>query len=270
MPYRDIRPEYPPGALPAFTIPALLSQDEHGFRDVFEGLMALFGVATVLLAAVTLRGLRASKTRTVGALALIAAFPLLLGSVVLTRFDLYPAAFVAAALAALVHRRDRLGFALLGAAVAVKLYPAVLVPVALAYVWQRRGRREALVCLGVLRRRRRARIPAVPRRRARRRRPQPGAPALAAAPDREPRLGRLPRRPSPRRARRRDALEPRLAERVRDGHRRHRRAAEPGAGRRPGLDLAQASGRRARSSSAGAPPPSSPSSRSGRCSRRSS
>ena len=139
VPYRDIRPEYPPGALPAFIVPALLSQDEHGFRDVFEGLMALFGVATVLLAAVTLRGLRATKARTVGALALVAAFPLLLGSVVLTRFDLYPAAFVAAALAALVHRRDRLGFALLGAAVAVKLYPAVLVPVALAYVWQRRG-----------------------------------------------------------------------------------------------------------------------------------
>ena len=147
VPYRDIRPEYPPGALPAFVVPALLSEDEDGYRDVFEWLMAFFGVATVLLAAVTLRGLEASKRRTVGALAFIAAFPLLLGSVVLTRFDLYPAAFVAAALAALVHRRDRLGFALLGAAVAVKLYPAVLVPVALGYVWQRRGRREALVGL---------------------------------------------------------------------------------------------------------------------------
>ena len=71
------------------------------------------------------------SARTVGALALVGGFPLLLGSVVLTRFDLYPAALVAGALAALVHRRDRLGFGLLGAAVAVKLYPAVLVPVAL-------------------------------------------------------------------------------------------------------------------------------------------
>lgn len=149
VPYRDIRPEYPPGALPAFVLPALASEDEQGFRDAFEWLMALFGVVTILLAAVTLRGLGASRRRTAAALALVAAFPLLLGSVVLTRFDLYPAALVLAALAALVHRRDRLGLGLLGAAVAVKLYPAVLVPVALGYVWRRRGRREALACLAI-------------------------------------------------------------------------------------------------------------------------
>jgi uncharacterized membrane protein len=149
VPYRDIRPEYPPGALPAFVVPALLSDDDRGFRSVFEDLMALFGIATVLLTAVALRGLGASRERTVAVLALVGGFPLLLGSVVLTRFDLYPAALVAAAIAALVHRRDRLGFGLLGAAVAVKLYPAVLVPVALGYVWRRRGRREALVCLAL-------------------------------------------------------------------------------------------------------------------------
>jgi hypothetical protein len=103
VPYREIEIEYPPGALPAFVVPALLSDDESGFRTVFEAMMALFGVVTVLLSAVTLRGLRASPRRTAGVLALIATFPLLLGSVVLTRFDLYPTAFVAAAIAALVH-----------------------------------------------------------------------------------------------------------------------------------------------------------------------
>ena len=149
VPYREIEIEYPPGALPAFVVPALLSDDESGFRTVFEAMMALFGVVTVLLSAVTLRGLRASPRRTAGVLALIATFPLLLGSVVLTRFDLYPTAFVAAAIAALVHRRDRLGVGLLGAAVAVKLFPAVLVPVAVGYVWRRRGRHEALICLAL-------------------------------------------------------------------------------------------------------------------------
>jgi hypothetical protein len=106
-------------------------------------------VAMVLLVATCLRGLGASRLRTVAALGFVAAFPLLLGSVVLTRFDLYPATLVVAALAALLHDRARLGFGLLGAAVAVKLYPAVLVPVALGFLWRRRGRREALVCLAI-------------------------------------------------------------------------------------------------------------------------
>ena len=149
VPYRDIRPEYPPGALPAFVLPSLVSDDEQGYRDAFEWLMAAFGVATVVLAAVTLRGVGASRERTVAALAGVALFPLLLGSVVLTRFDLFPIALVVAALAALVHERDRLGLGLLGAAIAVKLFPAVLVPLALCYSWRRRGRREALVCLGI-------------------------------------------------------------------------------------------------------------------------
>ena len=150
VPYRDVRPEYPPGALPAFVLPALTSNDEEGFRDAFEWLMAACGVALVLLTAVALRGLGATRGRTLAALALVAVFPLLLGPVVLTRFDLYPAALVAGALAAILHGRDRLGFGVLGAAVAVKLYPAVLVPVALGYVWRRRGRREALACLAVV------------------------------------------------------------------------------------------------------------------------
>lgn len=149
LPYRDFRPEYPPGALAAFALPALLSDDDDGFRTAFEWLLAALGVACVLLAAVVLAGLRASRERVVLSLALVAWFPLLLGSVVLTRFDLFPAALVAAGIAALVHGRERLGFAALGLAVAVKLYPAVLLPVALGYVWRRRGRREAFVCLGV-------------------------------------------------------------------------------------------------------------------------
>ena len=45
VPYRDFRPEYPPGALPAFALPALVSDDEEGFRDAFEWLMAACGVA---------------------------------------------------------------------------------------------------------------------------------------------------------------------------------------------------------------------------------
>ena len=57
MPYRDIRPEYPPGALPAFVVAALLSDDDAGPRRLRRA-DGLFGVVTVLLAAMTLRGPR--------------------------------------------------------------------------------------------------------------------------------------------------------------------------------------------------------------------
>ena len=75
-----------------------------------------------------------------------------------------------------------------------------------------------------------------------RRRAQPRAAALAAAPDREPRLGALPRRPSPGRARRRDALGPRLAEPLRDGNRSDGGRAQPRPDRSARLDLAAAAG----------------------------
>jgi hypothetical protein len=151
VPYRDFRLEYPPGALPVFVVPALASDrgDAKGFRDAFEVAIAFFGAAGAAFVALALRTLRAPPRRFAAAVAVAALGPLALGSVVLTRFDLYPAALTAAALAALVAGRDRLGFAVLGAAVAVKLYPVVLLPLALAYAWRRRGRRETLLCLGV-------------------------------------------------------------------------------------------------------------------------
>jgi uncharacterized membrane protein len=142
VPYRDFEVEYPPGALPVFAIPALLGDD---FRSAFEWLMALCGGGVIVATALAARRLGLGF----GTLAFVALSPLAIGSVILTRFDLWPAMLASFALAALVHDRLRLGHGLLGLAVAAKLYPGVLLPLALAYVWRRRGRREALVCGGV-------------------------------------------------------------------------------------------------------------------------
>jgi uncharacterized membrane protein len=90
-----------------------------------------------------------SSTWLAGGLALAAVAPLLLGSVVLSRFDLWPAALVAGALAALLSGRFRLGHGLLGVGILAKVWPGVLLPLTVAHVWRTRGRREALVCLGV-------------------------------------------------------------------------------------------------------------------------
>ena len=152
VPYRDFRLEYPPGALPVFVLPSLVTErgNRREYRETFEGLMELFAIAGIACAAVLLQGLRATRRRVVATLVAIAVFPLLLGSVAVTRFDLWPATLVLGALAALAWERNRVGFGLLGLAIAVKFYPGVIVPLALSYVWKRHGRREALVCLAVL------------------------------------------------------------------------------------------------------------------------
>jgi hypothetical protein len=154
VPYRDFSVEYPPGALPVFALPGLAEpgrdQDvSGGFRRTFETLMWLCGAGVLLAMAVVLRALRRPRREVWFALLLAAVAPLALGSVILSRFDLWPAVLVVAALAALVSGRLRIGHALLGLGVTAKLYPAILIPLGLAYVWKRAGRREALTCLAV-------------------------------------------------------------------------------------------------------------------------
>ena len=152
VPYRDFGLEYPPAALPAFVIPSLLRShdgDLRGYRSGFEAEMLVCGALTLAFMLSILLSLEAGPVRTGAALGFAALAPLLLGSVVLSRFDLWPAALTVGALAAFVAGRDRLGSGVLGLAVAAKIFPAVLVPVAAAWIWRRSGRREALVCLAV-------------------------------------------------------------------------------------------------------------------------
>ncbi len=153
VPYRDFGVEYPPGALPVFALPAVVQdrpEDLAHYRRVFEALMWACGALGLLAMALALRGLGTGTARTAAVLGFAALAPLAAGSVILSRFDLWPAAITVAALAALVSRRFRLGHALLALGVVAKVYPAVLAPLVVAHVWRERGRREALICAGVL------------------------------------------------------------------------------------------------------------------------
>jgi hypothetical protein len=154
VPYRDFDLEYPPGALPVFALPGLAEpgHDQEvtpGFRRTFETLMWLCGAFTLLAVAIVLRALRRPAPTMWAVLLFVALAPLLLGSLVLSRYDLWPVALVAGSLAALVSGRLRLGHVLLGLGITAKLYPAVLLPLALAFAWKRSGRRECLVCAGI-------------------------------------------------------------------------------------------------------------------------
>ncbi len=149
VPYRDFDVEYPPGALPAFAAPSIVSDGALAYDRAFAALIVGCGLVMLLFVALTLAALGAGRLRFVLALGLPALAPVLLGPLVLTRFDLLPAALVAVTLAAVVSGRSRLGALALGLAIAVKLYPAVLLPLVVVDALRRRGRREALVVGGL-------------------------------------------------------------------------------------------------------------------------
>jgi len=146
VPYRDFDVEYPPAALPIFALPSVAP---GSYSAAFDRLIWLCGVAVLTCMAFALRALRAPPERLWAALGFAALAPLALGSVVLTRFDLWPAALTVGALAAVLSSRNRLGLGLLGLGVAAKVYPAVVAPIMLLHVWRRRGAREAVVAAGV-------------------------------------------------------------------------------------------------------------------------
>ncbi len=145
VPYRDFRLEYPPAALPAFILPELgRPQTAAAYRFRFEWLMALCAMVALVALDVAMRALPVSRRARLGLEALAGLSPLILGPVVLTRFDFWPAALAVTGCAAYLHGRTRLGGAVLGLATAAKFYPAAIVPIVLAHVWQREGRAAAL------------------------------------------------------------------------------------------------------------------------------
>jgi uncharacterized membrane protein len=138
VPYRDFPLEYPPGALPVFVAPALV--ERFDYRKVFQLLMAACLVGAVL-AAFAIAGPWAAV--------LTAVAPLALGSVVLSRFDLWPAALTVLALAAVLRRHWTLSAVLIGTAFAAKLWPAVLIPLVAIWIARSEGGRAAARWLAI-------------------------------------------------------------------------------------------------------------------------
>jgi uncharacterized membrane protein len=151
VPYQDFKLEYPPLSLPIFLIPSLIAgkHDFARYQETFELGMAACGAIMVVLTALVLAAQRIGTRRLVAGIALVALSPLLLGAVVLSRYDLFPAMLTIAALAAIYFGRNRTSFVLLAIGTAAKAYPAVIFPIMAVYVWRTKGRREAIVCTAI-------------------------------------------------------------------------------------------------------------------------
>lgn len=152
VPYRDFPLEYPPLSLPVFLLPGLLTGGGARYEDyraAFELIVSIIGIGTVPVITATLSRLRASRPEVLLAVGFVTISPLLMGSLAISRWDAWPALLAAAAVAALLWDRHRIGFALLALGVLAKAYPAVLAPIFVAWTWRRAGRREALIGLGL-------------------------------------------------------------------------------------------------------------------------
>ena len=147
VPYRDFDVEYPPGALLPMLAPELTAtRGNFGtYGHSFEKWMAGSGVLMTLLAALALAALDLPPPRAAASMLFVGASPLLLGNVMLSRFDRWVAALTVGAMAAFLWEREVTSAVVLGAAIATKLFPAVIAPIGLAWIWRRRGRNAALV-----------------------------------------------------------------------------------------------------------------------------
>jgi uncharacterized membrane protein len=142
VPYRDFFMEYPPGALAVFLPPQVFGTGHY--NAAFKSLMALCGAATIVVLALLLVRLGATRGRLWAAVGLFALSPIALGPISLNTYDAWPALLTVIALALLLAALPVAAFAVLGLAFAAKVYPVVLLPPSLVYVWRTAGRRLAL------------------------------------------------------------------------------------------------------------------------------
>jgi hypothetical protein len=118
VPYRDFSDEYPPLAQPVLLAAVNVT--------LFKLVLTALGVGIVALLALVFRSR--------WAVGVFAISPLLVGSIYLNAYDLWPAFLLTASLALFVRHKPMWGFAVLGAATAAKIYPAAVLPIALLFV----------------------------------------------------------------------------------------------------------------------------------------
>jgi Glycosyltransferase family 87 len=147
MPYRDFDFEYPPLALLPMLAPVLLTGaplGEPSYRQAFVLVMAGIGMVTMLLVMRAAVALELGRRDMVAGGIVVALSPILLGPLLLARFDLWPALFAAAAIWLYVTGRERWSAVALGLGALAKVYPIVLGPFIVVHLWRTRGRRAAL------------------------------------------------------------------------------------------------------------------------------
>ena len=141
VPYRDFDVEYPPLALAwAWGIFHLPGPPTLVFSLAMCAALAVCAVSALWLS----RRLTLGRARTIAAVTVTILTPLLLGTLLQTRYDLLLAAALSLTIVAAVARRFGWMWTALAVATALKLVPVLLVPVLLIWHWRHRSAGRAL------------------------------------------------------------------------------------------------------------------------------
>ncbi len=146
-PYSRFHCEYPPGALLIFALVRLVADSPASFGYAFAAGMALLMLATMYLSgrlAVAFGGVEGPARWATSAA--VVALPLLMGALLIRRFDIVPAFLTVAAMRLLLAGRPSAAGAMLGLGGAIKLWPALIVPLVALQLWRTGRHREALGC----------------------------------------------------------------------------------------------------------------------------
>jgi uncharacterized membrane protein len=147
VPYRDFHPEYPPGAFIFFVLPSL--GPERRYLLIFQLIAAVGIVLGLVLLALLVERLGATRRLQYFALFFAGISPLLLGAFTLRRFDMWPAALCVGVLLLLIDDRPEWALSVLAVATVIKSYPVILLPIALLAVDRRRRWRSLAAFCGV-------------------------------------------------------------------------------------------------------------------------
>jgi Glycosyltransferase family 87 len=141
LPYRDLYFEYPPGALAPIVVPTAFA----GYAAAFKATMAVLGGGLLVVASTCLHALR----RSLWWLLPVAVSPLLVGSVFVNRFDVWPALLATVALALFASGRPKVGAVLLSAGAVAQIFPLAAAPAVAIWIWRTRGYRALKTCVAV-------------------------------------------------------------------------------------------------------------------------
>lgn len=143
IPYVDFDLEYPPLAAGLFWVTGQVPGGDY--QLAFSMAMMVCLAATALAGLVIARRLRLGRVHTAAVVVVIALTPVILGTLVQTRYDLVLSALLGWMVVAALHDRFGWAWTLMALAIAVKLVPVLLIPVLVVWHLHRRPGRGALI-----------------------------------------------------------------------------------------------------------------------------